>query len=99
MRDKYSELLNNPPVLEFKSEAKEVIFNLISVMCDNKYTWKLKKNPEGEFKLYTNGYSFSNFQTSCDREEIEWAADEYRWSEVTRLINSGTSKVESVRSR
>ena len=43
---KYQELLHNPPTFTelYDSEnLREVIFELISCMCDNKYTFKLKR--------------------------------------------------------
>ena len=96
---KYAELLNNPPKLEVKKDAREVVINLISCMCDNKYKWTFKKNEDGDFKINTHGYSFSNFQTEFDKDEIEWEADDLKWDEVFRMINSGTSVIESLRSR
>jgi hypothetical protein len=96
---KYNELLKNAPKLTVKKGAREVVINLISCMCDNKYTWTIKKNNEGDFKISTHGYSFNNFQTKYERNEIEWTADESNWKKVFDMINSGTSKIESVRSR
>ena len=68
-------------------------------MCDNKYTWTIKKNEDGDFKIKTHGYAFSNFQTKFDKDEIEWEADDLKWDKVFKMINSGTSKIESLRSR
>ena len=96
---KYIELLNNPPKLEVKKGAREVVINLVSCMCDNKHKWTFKKNDDGDFKINTHGFAFTNFQTKFDKDEIEWEADEKKWSEVFRMINSGTSKIESLRSR
>jgi len=96
---KYDELLKNPPKLLVKKEAREVVINLVSCMCDNKYKWTFKKNEEGDFKIRTHGYAFSNFQTKFDKDEIEWEADELKWDGVFRMINSGTSRIESLRSR
>ena len=96
---KYVELLNNPPKLEVKENAREVVINLISCMCDNKHKWTFKKNEDGDFKINTHGYSFINFQTKFDKDEIEWEADDLKWDKVFRMINSGTSKIESLRSR
>jgi hypothetical protein len=31
--------------------------------------------------------------------EIEWKADEENWNEVIKMINTGTSRIESVISR
>ena len=47
---KYQELLQNPPRLTVKKEAREVIIKTVSCMCDNVHYLKLKKNSEGDFK-------------------------------------------------
>lgn len=96
---KYQTLVYNRPKLEIKEGAREVIFNLISCMCDNKYTLRLKKDEEGDFKLDGRGFSLSNFQFKCKPYEIEWSADEGEWRNVIQMINSGTSVIESVVSR
>ena len=98
-KSKYVELTQNPPKLEVVENAREVIISLVSCMCDNRNKWTLKKNQDGDFKISTHGHAFSNFQTRFDRDEIEWAADASDWKKVFRMINSGTSKIESVRSR
>jgi hypothetical protein len=96
---KYRELAFNPPKLVVKPDAREIIINLISSMGDNKYKWIIKKNDKGDFKINTVGQAFSNFQTEFDKIDIEWEADDNNWEEVFKMINSGTSKIESVRSR
>ena len=60
---RYRELLINPPKLEVKKDAREVVINLVSCMCDNRYKWTIKKNSEGDYKINTHGFDFSNFQT------------------------------------
>ena len=96
---KYAELLNNPPVLNVVDGAREVIINLVSCMCDNKNKFTMKKDDAGDFKIFTHGQAWSNFGIKADRDDIEWLADDAKWSEVFKLINSGYSKIESVRSR
>ena len=96
---KYSELRANAPKLTIKSDPREVIFKIISVMCDNVYYIKFKKNEQGDFKMDGNGYSLSNFQFNHEKFEIEWEADLQNWGGVTAMINSGTSVIESVISR
>lgn len=96
---KYIELLNNPPKLEVKENAREVVINLISCMCDNRHKWTIKKNSEGDFKINTHGSAFSNVQLKFDRDDIEWEADDNNWSDVFRMINSGTSKIDNIKSR
>lgn len=97
--DKYQELRMNPPKLSIKGGAREVIFKTISCMCDNVGYLRFKKNDEGDFKLDGMGFAISNWQMNHPQHEIEWMADEERWDEVISMINSGTSKVESVTSR
>ena len=92
---KYQELIQNPPKVyqEVKKNAKEVIFYVVSCMCDN-----------NEFKMSGMGFALSNFQFGL-REggikpfEIEWEADQENWIDVVDMINSGTVKVEKVISR
>ena len=106
MRDNiYIQLLRNPPKLEVKKGATEVIFEMVSCMCDNRSLITLKKNKDGEFKMSSPprnggfGQALSNFQIKFPIYEIEWEADDGRWAEVAEKINSGTEVIESVRSR
>lgn len=101
---KYKELLLNPPKLNIKKGAREVIFYVVSCMCDNKYTLRLRKNDNGEFKMSGMGYCLSNYQFGYQQGgikpfEIEWEADNGNWIDVKNMINSGTVKVEKVISR
>ena len=103
---KYQELLQNPPKVyqEVKKNAKEVIFYVVSCMCDNKYTLKFRKNDDDEFKMSGMEFSRSNFQFGYQEGgikpfEIEWEADQENWIDVVDMINSGTVKVEKVISR
>ncbi len=97
--DKYTELLNNPPKLEVKENAREVVINLISCMCDNRHKITLKKNDDGDFKLNSHRDSYRNFQIEFDRDDIEWEADDSNWNKVFDMINSGTSKIDNIKSR
>ena len=96
---KYQELRMNPPKLSIKGGAREVIFTVISCMCDNVYYISFKKIGDGDFKMSGNGFALSNFQMRHPKHEIEWVADEEGWDEVIAIINSGTVAVESVKSR
>lgn len=96
---KYQELRHNAPILTIKEDAKEVIFTTISTMCDNVHYMKFKKNSEGEFKMNGMGNSLSNWQMKHQPYEIEWKADDQKWDDVIKMINSGTSVIESVKSR
>jgi len=97
--DKYVELRNNKPVLNVKKDAKDIVIHLVSCMCDNKYTFRLKKNDNGEFRLNTMGYAYSNYQIPHEKYEIEWAADEKDFHHVFSMINKGTSVIEKIYSR
>jgi hypothetical protein len=68
-------------------------------MCDNIGYLRFKKNSEGDFKLDGNGFAVSNWQMKNEKHEIEWTADEENWNEVIKMINTGTSQIESVISR
>ena len=96
---KYVELRRNQPKLTIKGGAREVIFKTVSCMCDNVHHITFKKNDDGDFKMNGNGFSLSNWQMKNEKHEIEWTADHEGWDEVIRMINSGTSAIESVISR
>ena len=96
---KYRELIFDPPTIEVKKSAREVIFKTISCMCDNVHHLTFKKDKQGDFRLHGNGFSLSNWQIKFERFELEWFADDEQWSDVVRMINTGTSKVASVVSR
>ena len=96
---KYMELNQNPPKITVKKGAKEVLFTTISCMCDNKHTIQFKKNSEGEFTVNGRGNSMSNWDMKYDTMDLTWAADEENWSEVIKMINSGTEKISEVRAR
>jgi hypothetical protein len=95
----YQQLKNNPPQLSIKGGAREVIFTTISCMCDNVGHLRFKKNEGGDFKLDGVGFAISNWQMKTTQHDLEWLADEAGWDEVIKLINTGTSKIESVKSR
>ena len=96
---KFIELRQNTPKLAIKGGAREVIFKTISCMCDNVGHLRFRKNDNGEFKLDGMGFAVSNWQMKNEKYEIEWTADEGGWDKVIRMINSGTSAIESVISR
>lgn len=96
---KYQELLQNPPRIKVKKDAREVIFKTVSCMCDNVHYLKFKKNTDGDFKMSGNGFALSNWQMNHPPHDIEWTADEGMWNQVVRMINTGTAKIESVKSR
>ena len=98
---KYQELVQNPPRVhqEVKKNAKEVIFYVVSCMCDNRYTLRFRKNDRGDFRMSGGRFSLSNFQFKHKPFEMEWIADGGDWIKVKNMINSGTIKVEDVISR
>ena len=99
---KYQELLHNPPTfteLYDSNDLREIIFETISCMCDNKRFLKLKRNSDGDFKLSGNGFSISNWQIKYPSHDIEWEADDNNWGSVVNMINTGTSKINTVKCR
>jgi len=96
---KYRDLIDFPPKLEVKENAREVVINLVSCMCDNRGKITLKKNDDGDFKLNSHGNSYRNFQIKFDRDDIEWEADDSEWDNVFGMINSGTSTIDNIKSR
>jgi hypothetical protein len=101
----WAELKQNPPMIDVKKlkGKKEVIFTMVSCMCNNISYIRFKKNQEDEFRLNayitSYGYSFSNYQMRHTQHEIEWSADEGNWAEVIRMLNTGTSVIGEFISR
>jgi hypothetical protein len=100
----YRTLVNNPPKIVVAAGMREVIFTLISCMCDNKYTLSFKKDSKGgDFRASLKGgtmlHCFSNIQANYEQDEMEWAADAEDWKVVVDMINTGTAQVQSVRQR
>lgn len=100
----YRNLKFNPITFDVTPNAKEVIFECVSVM-DNPKQIRFKKI-DGEFIMLTGGDAFSNFQfrnqvsnRSYSKPDFTWIADEGKWNEVANLIRTGTIEIESVKSR
>lgn len=99
---KYQDLLRNKPKLEIKDRANEVIFTLVSCMCDNiSYIRFYKKDTEFNLSHYNSnvGLAFSNLQCKFEKHDILWEADDNNWETVIEMINSGISKIAEVKSR
>jgi len=96
---KYGELLRKPPQLLVYGKPREMKIDLVSCTCDNKYRWTIKENEYGDYKIFTHGFAYSNFQIKHGKDDIEWIADEGDWDEVFEMINSGTIKIESIKYR
>ena len=96
---KYAKLLIKPPVLEVYGKPREMKIDLVSAMCDNRYRWTIKKNEDGDYKIFTHGFAYSNWQIEHGKDDIEWIADEEMWDEVFEMINSGTSLIEKIKYR
>ena len=85
----YRELLNNPPRIIIKKDAKEVVFTTVSVMCDN-INYLVFKKKDDEFSLSGRGHALSNWKMKGDYiTDLHWAADEQDWNKVIKIINSG----------
>ena len=100
---RYLEILNNPPRLTIKENQNEIIFTLISCMCDNKSYIRLKKNTDKEFTIsHFNKHvtlAFSNLQCTYITHDILWEADNNNWKKVIEMLNTGTSVIAEVKSR
>ncbi len=99
----YQEIRYNSPKLTIKDNPKEVIFTLVSCMCDNISCIRFKKNDNGEFKLshYNDhvGLALSNLQIKHPTHDIKWEADDNNWDKVIDIINSGTSVISDTKYR
>ena len=96
---KYVALRNNPPKWSVKENAREVLFETVSCMCDNRHTLRMRKNDEGDFKSSGGGFHLSNWGMKFKPYDVEWAADEGNWVDVVNMINSGTAAIEGIKSR
>jgi len=96
---KYAKLLIKPPVLEVYGKPREMKIDLVSAMCDNRFRWTIKENEDGDYKINTHNWAYGNFQIKHGKDDIEWIADEGKWKEVFDMINTGTSKIESIKYR
>lgn len=97
----YQSLLQNPPKLVFVPNSRQVIFNLVSCMCDNKHTIAYDLDKDN-----LSGYSISNLQLKGGYYDLvmllEQALaedDAEAFAKSVSLINTGTSKVASVQFR
>ena len=52
-----------------------------------------------EIKRLNSGFAYSNFGIENHKYELEWAADEGKFFDVIKMINSGFQVVEEVKSR
>lgn len=96
---KFQQVNANPPVLEVKVGANEVIFTTVASMCDNVHYMKFKRPVGGEFKMSCSGHSYNNFGFKIPQFEMEWLADEGNWPTVIKQINSGYQRIMEVKSR
>tara|TARA_Y100001973_G_scaffold52009_1_gene77101 strand:- start:1402 stop:1698 length:297 start_codon:yes stop_codon:yes gene_type:complete len=96
---KYDELRINPPRLDIQGKPRQIKIDLISCMCDNKYRWIVSKDENGDYRINTMGYAYSNFQCEWRKDDIEWEMDNMNWDEVFDMINSGTSLIEKIKYR
>ena len=104
MYNKFRELNNNPPKLNFLAGSKEFKLELISAMCDNRHTLTASIADEGKRILlrYTFG-SFSNIQCKYDYDDVKWAIEEAlidgnakAFDNAIKMLNTSTSRVASV---
>ncbi len=97
----YHELIVNPPVIKVDVESpREVHFATISCMCDNKGKISFYRNDNGSYRMTGNGFALSNWQMKDDyHTDCCWAAEDGEWDKVANIINTGTTKVQSVKYR
>ena len=95
----YTQLQMHPPTLTVQGEVREIKIDLVSVMCDNKYRWIARKNEEGDFRIYTDRFTYSNFNIPHHKDDLEWAMDAGDWDGVFKMINEGTVKVHKIQYR
>lgn len=96
---KFVELRRNPVKNNITGTPKKVLINFVSVMCDNKSQMVFDFEGFGGYKLSTCGNAFSNWNTDCSKEDVIWEAESGNWEDVIKMLNSGTSAIESIRVR
>ncbi len=104
MKNYYRTLRQAPPKLEVAKNPTRVSFKMVSCMCDNRSEIKFVKtndfwkvwsvNASGMGNALSN-YGFGGGATSDD---LCWLAMEGEWDDIVKIINSGTSAIEVVRS-
>jgi hypothetical protein len=96
---KYRELVSNPVKNIITGKPKQVLLDLVSCMCDNKSQITFALNENGSYSCLTHGQAFSNFQTGCSKADLLWEADDEKWDNVLKMINTGTSQISQIRVR
>jgi hypothetical protein len=96
---KFVELRKNPVKNTITGTPKKVLINFVSVMCDNKSQMVFDFEGYSGYKLSTCGNAFSNWNTDCSKEDVIWEAESGNWDDVIKMLNSGTSAIESIRVR
>lgn len=95
---KYEEVKNNPIKNNISGMPSQVVFYLVSAMCDNKSKITFIKKENGEYKIDTDSQHINNFGFKFDfLVNAAWAADEGNWSRVFYYINQGYSKIYEVK--
>jgi len=96
---KFVELRRNPVKNNITGTPKKVLISLVSCMCDNKDQMVFESDIEGGYRLNTCGSAYSNFQLKHSRNDVIWEAENGNWDDVIKMLNSGTSAIESIRVR
>lgn len=98
---KFQQLHYNPPkIMVDKENPREVHFTTVSAMCDNEHKISFRRQDSGEYRVSAGIHALSNFQMKGDYLiDLQWYAEDGEWDKVVNVINTGTSRVESVRYR
>lgn len=101
---RYQELRAAPmKSVELEEGNNYVEINMVSAMCDNKSKIIIQKKPGSIAKVtYKNGsclLSFPNLNCGYDADDIAWEFEDGKLSTILKMLNEGTSAVESVRQR
>jgi hypothetical protein len=96
---KYEQLKNAPIKLNVCKNPREVHFNVVSCMCDNRHIISFKKKENGEWDHHGNGQAMSNFKLKLDSIDLNWSAEDGAWKDIFNAINNKYQFVEKIRSR
>ena len=109
---KYREIRQNPPALKVVDNPSRVTMKMVSCMCDNRSEIKFLKT-ENFWRVWAvlpsgMGNSLSNYQFGCGAtgggfkataEDLCWMAEDGEWDEIIKVVNSGVSVIELIRSK
>lgn len=100
MNSLYQITRQNPPIFDIKPNPREIIFELVSCMCDN-ISYLHYRRDNSSLRHYNSHCSlaFSNLQCKALQAEVLWAIEDNEFDKVVAMLNTSTSRVFSIKIR